>query len=72
MNTAQGFYEVYKALPKNVQKEVIDLITHDNDEYIQICVPALVEGLTELKNIKEGKSKSRPVAELLKELKNGM
>jgi hypothetical protein len=72
MNTAQGFYEVYKSLPKKVQKEVIDLITHDNEEYIQICVPALVDGLNELKEVKAGKKQSRPVSELLKELKNGV
>lgn len=68
MNTAQGFYEVYKSLPKKVQKEVIDLITNDNEEYIQICLPALVDGLTELK----GKKTSRPISELLMELKNGL
>ena len=72
MNTAQGFYEVYKSLPKNVQKEVIDLITNDNEEYIQICLPALVDGLTELKEIKAGKKTSSPIGELLKELKNGL
>ncbi len=72
MNTAQGFYEVYKSLPKKVQKEVIDLITHDNEDYIQICLPALVDGLTELKEIKAGNKQSRPVSELLKELKDGV
>lgn len=72
MNTAQGFYEVYKSLPKKVQKEVIDLITHDNEDYIQICLPALVDGLKELKAIKAGNKQSRPVSELLKELKNGV
>ena len=72
MNTAQGFYEVYKSLPKKVQKEVIDLITHDNEDYIQICLPALVDGLTELKEIKAGNKQCRPVSELLKELKDGV
>lgn len=72
MNAALGFYEVYKALPKNVQREVMELITHDNDEYIQVCVPALLEGLKELKDVKEGKNTSRPISELLKELKNEM
>lgn len=72
MNTAQGFYEVYKSLPKKVQQEVIDLITHDNEDYIQVCLPALVDGLTELKEIKTGKKTSRPVSELIKELKNGL
>ncbi len=72
MNTAQGFYEVYKALPKSVQREVTELITHENDEYIQVSVSALVEGLKELKEIKAGKKQARPVSELLKELKNAM
>lgn len=72
MNTAQGFYEVYKSLPKKVQKEVIDLITHDNEDYIQICLPTLVDGLKELKEIKAGNKQSRPVSELQKELKNGV
>ena len=72
MNTAQSFYEVYKALPKSVQREVTELITHENDEYIQVSVSALVEGLKELKEIKAGKKQARPVSELLKELKNAL
>ena len=32
MNTAQGFYEVYKTLPSNVQREVKQLIDGINEE----------------------------------------
>jgi len=68
MSTAQIIYEQYKVLPKKVKNELIELINKDNDEYVQVCLPELIEGLKELKSVLHGKKSARPVRELLKEL----
>jgi hypothetical protein len=68
MSTAQIIYEQYKVLPKKVKNELIELINKDNDEYVQVCLPELIEGLIELKSVLHGKASARPVSELLKEL----
>jgi|GEM_PF-989812 hypothetical protein len=68
MSTAQIIYEQYKVLPKKVRNELIELINKDNDEYVQVCLPNLIERLKELKLVLDGKIKARPVSELLKEL----
>ena len=71
MSTAQIIFEQYKVLPKKVRNELIELINKDNDEYIQVALPALIEGLKELKLVQSGQLKARPVSELLKELGSG-
>jgi len=68
VSTAQIIYEQYKVLPQKVKNELIELINKDNDEYVQLCLPELIEGLKELKLVFDGKVKARPVSELLKEL----
>jgi hypothetical protein len=68
MSTAQIIYEQYKILPKKVKNELIELINKDNDEYVQVSLPHLIEGLKELKLVLDGKAKARQVSELLKEL----
>ena len=70
MSTAQIIYEQYKVLPKKVRDELIELINKDNDEYVQICLPALMDGLKDLKLVLKGKIKARPVSELLQELEH--
>lgn len=68
MITAQIIYEQYKVLPKKARNELIELINKDNDEYVQVNLPSLIEGLKELKLVHSGKLKARPVSDLLKEL----
>ncbi|RDB06529.1 hypothetical protein [Runella aurantiaca] len=69
MSTAQGFYEVYKALPKKVQQEVKRLI--ESEETIDISLSALNESIEQVKLLKKGKAETRPLSELITELKNG-
>lgn len=69
MSTAQSFYEVYKALPKKVQKEVKKLIS--SDETIEISLSALSESIEQVKLLKKGKAETRSLSELITELKNG-
>lgn len=66
MSTAQGFYEVYKALPKKVQKEVKLLI--ENDETVKVSVKAIKQGLDEVKQIRDGKLPRKTFAQLKKEM----
>lgn len=69
MSTAQIIYEQYKVLPKRVKKELVELIMQKNDElFTDISLPAIKEGLKELKSVLKGESEARPVSELLKEL----
>ncbi len=68
MNTAQGFYEVYKALPKRTQKQVKHLI--ENEETIKVSISAIEKGLNEVRLIEEEKLSGKTYAEFKKELKN--
>ncbi|MFY8009985.1 MAG: hypothetical protein ACOVNW_09800 [Flavobacterium sp.] len=68
MSAAQGFYEVYKALPKKVQKEVKLLI--ENDETVEVSLKAIKQGLEEVKQIRDGKLPRKTFAELKKEIAN--
>ena len=68
MSTAQGFYEVYKALPKKIQKEVKQLI--ESEETIQVSVSAIENGLKEVKLIQEGKLSRKTFADFKRELAN--
>jgi hypothetical protein len=67
MNTAQEYYELYKTLPKKVKREVLELISYE-DERVPLK-RQLEEGLREIKLIREGKLKATPAREFLKELK---
>jgi hypothetical protein len=71
MSAAQGFYEVYKALPKKVQKEVKLLIEKDNDETVEVSMEAITQGLKEVKQISQGKLPRRTFADLKNEMVNG-
>ncbi|MFN4146401.1 MAG: hypothetical protein ACK4GN_11300 [Runella sp.] len=64
-STAQSFFEVYKALPKKVQKEVKALIVSN-----ERLIDQIEEGLKEVKQMKDGQRPKRSVKELLKELRN--
>lgn len=68
MSAAQGFYEVYKALPKKVQKEVKLLI--ENDETVEVSLKAIKQGLEEVKQIRDGQLPRKTFAELKKEMAN--
>lgn len=46
------------------------MISQENDEYIQVNMSSLVEGLKELKSIREGKIKSTPARDFLLEMKH--
>ena len=69
MSTAQGFYEVYKALPKKIQKEVKQLI--ESEETVQVSISAIENGLKEVKLIQEGKLPLKTFADFKRELANG-
>ncbi len=69
MNTAQIIYEQYKVLPAKVKNELVALINKDNDEYVQVCLSSLVEGLQDLKQVLDGKKQGRDAREFLSELR---
>jgi hypothetical protein len=68
MSAAQGFYEVYKALPKKVQKEVKLLFENGNDETVEVSLKAIEQGLKEAMQIRTGKLPRKTFAELKKEM----
>lgn len=70
MSTAQILFEQYKVLPKKIQKELKELIIKDEDEMIEVSLPAFKEGLKELKKVLNGESKTTPIEDFLKELRN--
>lgn len=70
MSTAQIIFEQYQILPKRVKKELFDMISQENDEYIQVNMSSLVEGLKGLKSVREGKIKSTPARDFLLEIKH--
>ncbi len=72
MNTAQIIYEQYKVLPTNVKNELVALINKDNDEYVQVSLPSLVEGLQDLKQVLDGKKQGRDAREFLRELREDL
>lgn len=69
MSTAQGFYEVYKALPKKVQQEVRRLIETENEDKVPLLTQ-VEEGLKDVKLMQEGKKPKRSVRDLIRELRN--
>lgn len=71
MSAAEGFYEVYKALPKKVQKELRQLIEGEAKGNVSVPVEAIKEGLKEVSLIQEGKLPRKTFADFKKELANG-
>ncbi|UTA69023.1 MULTISPECIES: hypothetical protein [Emticicia] len=71
MSTAEILYEQYKVLPIKVQKELKALIIADSEETVSVAIKSLKKGLKEVKLLREGKIKARPISELFKELENG-
>ena len=69
MSTAQAYYEIFKALPKKTRKEVQKLINNE-DETVSISVKHLVEGIKELKKLKNGTAKLMTEEEFRKELES--
>lgn len=70
MSTAQILFEQYKILPKRIKNELKTLIENDGVEYVDISLPALLEGVKELKSVLNGTSKATPIEVLLKELED--
>lgn len=68
MSTAQIIFEQYRVLPKRVKKELFGMISKEYDEFVQVNVFSLIEGLKELKSVRQGKIKSTPAREFLLEL----
>ena len=65
MSTAQGFYEVYKALPKKTQKEVKHLI--EREETVEVSVSAIEKGLNEVKSSNKSGKKLQTLSDFLHE-----
>jgi hypothetical protein len=70
MSTAQILFEQYKVLPKKIKKQLKTLIEEEETEYVDISLPALMEGVKEMKLVLSGKSEATPLEEFLKELEN--
>ena len=71
MSTAQVLYQQYKALPKRYQKELKQLIEEDESEvFDDISMPAIMGAIEDVKLIRAGKLKTRPISELFKELRD--
>lgn len=70
MSTAQILYDQYKVLPKKLRKELKQLINNgDEDEvFDDISMNAIKGALEDVKLLRVGKLKTRPIADLLKEL----
>ncbi len=71
MSAAEGFYEVYKALPKKIQKEVRQLIEDEAKGNVRVSLSEIGEGLKDVKLIQEGKIPRKTFADFKKELANG-
>ena len=80
MTTAQVLFQQYQVLPKRIRQELKELIIEaekppvdedddDNGDTIRISMKALKESIREVKLLKAGKQKGRPIEELLAELK---
>lgn len=80
MTTAQVLFRQYQVLPKRIRQELKELIIeaekpsvdeddNDNGDTIRISMKALKESIREVKLLKAGKQKGRPIEELLAELK---
>ena len=69
MSTAQAYFEIFKALPKKTRKEVQKLINND-EVTVSISVKHLVEGLKEIKKLKNGTAKLMTEEEFRKELES--
>ena len=69
MSTAKAYFEIFKALPKKTRKEVQKLINND-EETVSISVKHLVEGLKEIKKLKNGTAKLMTEEEFRKELES--
>ncbi len=66
MSTAQVYYELYKSLPPKTKLKVRALIQED-EMTVDISLKHLKAGLKELKLLKAGKIKGRPIEQLLHE-----
>ena len=69
MSTAQEMFEIYKALPKKVQIEVLKLLENEREENIPLLTQ-IEHGLEEVKMMQEGKVPKRNVRDLIRELRN--
>lgn len=68
MSTAQILYEQYKVLPKKIQKELKELIIKDEEEMVEISLPAFKAAVREVKLLKEGKAKTSNARKFLADL----
>ena len=68
MSTAQIIYEQYKVLPKKVQNELKSLINSENDEENVRLIEQVIQGLREVKLIREGKLPRKTFQELKREI----
>jgi hypothetical protein len=83
MTTAQVLYEQYKVLPPRIQRELKQMIVEEakptstpnvdedddeNGDTIRISMKALKDSIREVKLLKAGKQKGRPIEELFAEL----
>lgn len=80
MTIAQVLFQQYQVLSKRIRQELKELIIeaekppvdeddNDNGDTIRISMKALKESIREVKLLKSGKQKGRPIEELLAELK---
>lgn len=82
MTTAQVLFQQYQVLPKRIRQELKQLIDEaekppvdddedddENGDTIRISMKALRDSIREVKLLKAGKQKGRPIEELLAELK---
>lgn len=63
MTTATALFEVYKTLPKRSKKAFKELI--ETEESKSVLMSEIEEGLKQIKQIREGKIKSRSIKEVL-------
>ena len=66
MSTAQAFYELFKVLPANTKKEVINLIGQEKKSSI---LADIEEGLKEIKKIRRGEKQHASLDAVLQDLK---
>lgn len=69
MSTAQALYRIYKDLPERERRKFKRFL--DNEEVVEVSMSALSESIEQVKLLKQGKAKTRPLSELITELKNG-
>ena len=63
MTTVTALFEVYKTLPKRSRKVFKELI--ETEESNSVLMSEIEEGLKQIKQIREGKIKSKSIKEVL-------